>query len=180
MIVRLFWIIVGIVALVWLGFLHFDRNEIRLDLDETNHRIDGVEQRFNNGNPAPQKELNVGEEIQDETQDAKEEVQQGIPTKEEQHLDEGKDELEEAKEEQLEKDRPRKELNQQPKDVETSLPQEPTSMSEAVEGEAIVAFNLEFSDDVSHAFKLYDTPTFEDREIVETFLNLDPMILSLR
>lgn len=180
---RLFWIIVGIVALIWLGFLHFDRNEIRLDLDKTNERIDNVEHNVNGNNEpvAPQDELNVGEEVQDEMDDAREEVEQGIPTKEEQAKDEAQDEQEEAKEEEVEKSKQNEKVKEekQPKDVETSLP--PTEPTSFVEEEAIVAFNLGYTEDVSHAFKQFDTPKFED-EIAssEAYLDLDPMILSLK
>lgn len=177
---RLFWIIVGIVVLVWLGFLHFDRNEIRLDLDKTNHRIDGVEQKVSN-DQTPKDDLNVGEEVQDEAKDAQEEIQQGIPTKKEQAVDEAKDKKEELKEQKMEKQETKDEKaepqSNQPKDVETSLPPiEPTSFAEE---EAIVAFNLEYTDDTHVAFKQLDTPILGD-ELTDAYLNLDPMILSLK
>jgi TolA-binding protein len=176
---RLFWIIVGIVALVWLGFLHFDRNEIRLDLDKTNDRIDHVEHEVDNGQPVQNDNLNVGEEIQDEAQDAKEEIEQGIPSKEEQAKDEAQDEAEEAKEEKAEKGNQKEPQKEKPvNDVETSLPTEPTSFAD---DEAIVAFSLEYNDGVSHAFKQIETPQYNDElAFNEALLNIDPMILSLK
>jgi hypothetical protein len=173
---------VGIVALVWLGFLHFDRNEIRLDLDKTNERIDGVEQQVDNGQQAPNDDLNVGEEVQDEAQDAQEEIQNGIPSKEEQAVDEAQDKKEEMIEEKAEKKElkdEKAEPQKQPKDVETSLP--PTEPTSFADDEAIVAFSLEYSDSASHAFKQLDTPKLVDElAFKDAYLNLDPMILSLK
>lgn len=103
---RVFWIIVGIVALIWLGFLHFDRNEIRLDLDNMNKRIDGIEQNGNFNN-----------ELGDEVQDIGEEINEGIqPNKENRLRDDIQDNKEELREEKREQKEQPLEPNENPLD----------------------------------------------------------------
>jgi chromosome segregation ATPase len=201
---RLFWIILGILVLVWLGVMHFDRQEIHQDLDRQENRINNVEQHIRNED----QELNMGEEIQDETNDAKEEIQQGIPNKEEQLQDEAQDKQEELKEEEMEKGNnpnnpnrhnkhnmpnkptvtvdpnddapstiaPKGELRN--KDVETSLPKDATSY---IHQEAVVAFNVGYEES-EIAFKQFNIPTLENSnlEASEAYLIIDPMLLSLK
>jgi hypothetical protein len=174
---RLFWIIIGILALMWLGFLHFDRKEIRLDLDRQEQRMENVENHVRdeeNGN------LNVGDEMQDETNDAQEEVKQGIPTKEEQLRDEKQDKEEELKEEQKENGTlPNDKVPQnEKKDVETTLPKDASSF---LGQESIVAFNSNYQES-KIAFKQLDTPKLghEAIDAKDAYLIIDPMLFSLK
>lgn len=191
---RLFWIIVGILALVWMGFLHFDRKEIRLDLDRQDNRLHDVENHINN---EPDGDLNIGEEIQDETNDAQEEIKQGIPTKEEQLKDEAKDKQEELKEEQLEKNQgvnpeeglPNDKTPPPKQDIETSLPKDASGFlgEESVvafnflEDDSVVAFNSNYQES-EIAFKQLDTPKIggETLNSKDAYLIIDPILLSLK
>jgi hypothetical protein len=179
---RVFWIVLGIVALVWLGYLQFDRNQVRLDLDRTNQRIDGVEQQVDNGNvnDDANNDLNVGQELQDEMQDAGEEIRQGIPTKEEQAKDEMQDEAEEMKEEQMEKE-------ETPADKEKEAEDQKKKVDDAtsfIEQEAVVAFDFDYANtdsEATHAFKLNDGYAYQtiDVEKSKAYFIVDPILLGI-
>jgi hypothetical protein len=170
---RLFWIILGILVLVWLGFLHFSDRQIRLDLDRNEHRMDGYEEQYNAPNGTDNNQ-NVGEEAQDETNDAGENIQQGIlPDKEqklEQDIQQKKEELKEEKQEKKDEAVPPK------KDVETSLPKDASGFLNL---DSVVAFNSNYTES-QIAFKQLDTPTLMDFESQEAYKLLEPtMFLSL-
>jgi hypothetical protein len=191
---RLFWIIVGIVAIVWLGMMHFQQKEIHQDIDRHEQRLTDVEDNMNNdGN------LDIGEEIQDEADDAQEEIQDGIPpTKEENLDDQAKDKQEELKEEQQEKESkledkmpnensqrdeknpnfapdlnpnpndPNSELPKPRKDIETSLPKDATSYNQesvvAFGQESIVAYSAGYNES-EVAYKNISTPTLGIKDV---------------
>lgn len=168
---RLFWIIIGILVLVYLGFLHFSDKQIRLDLDRNEHRMDGYEQQ----NYAPNGDndnQNVGEEAKDETNDAGENLQQGIlPDKEQKLKQDIQQKKEELHEEQMEK---KDEAVPPKKDVETSLPKDATGF---LFDDSVVAFNSNYNES-QIAFKQLDTNTFMDFETQEAYKLLDPSMLT--
>jgi len=169
---RLFWIVVGILALCWLGFLHFSHNQIRLDLDRTNTRLDNHEQQNgvinNNGN-------SVQQETKDKAIDTKQNVKQKVaPQKQnlDQNLNQNLNKNNQPIRKEVPSVAPKKDATK--KDVETSLP-----YTSGFAQESIVAFN--YGNDQSEvAFKQLETPTLGDMESKEAYLIIDPMLLSLK